>query len=230
MAAKKRFSFQDKILFDDFFHRYYQLLCYFAFTYLNNKENAEDIVQSVFTSLWTTNTTFTDEEHAKLFLYKSIKNACINELKRESLKQNVLNNILQQETEIDDEETAMAIIRTEIYEKILRAINDLPPKCGKIFRLAYIESLKNEEIAKILFEIGDYLDLKNVPFKPKAYQEAAVSLDSLEKDVEDIYKKEGLEGLEDIQGVGESIALKIEEYLKTGKIKYYEELKKEKSL
>ena len=147
MAAKKRFSFQDKILFDDFFHRYYQLLCYFAFTYLNNKENAEDIVQSVFTSLWTTNTTFTDEEHAKLFLYKSIKNACINELKRESLKQNVLNNILQQETEIDDEETAMAIIRTEIYEKILRAINDLPPKCGKIFRLAYIESLKNEEIA-----------------------------------------------------------------------------------
>ncbi len=147
MAAKKRFSFQDKILFDDFFHRYYQLLCYFAFTYLNNKENAEDIVQSVFTSLWTTNTTFTDEEHAKLFLYKSIKNACINELKRESLKQNVLNNILQQETEIDDEETAMAIIRTEIYEKILRAVNDLPPKCGEIFRLAYIESLKNEEIA-----------------------------------------------------------------------------------
>ncbi|MDD3919026.1 MAG: DNA polymerase/3'-5' exonuclease PolX [Candidatus Pacebacteria bacterium] len=90
--------------------------------------------------------------------------------------------------------------------------------------------MKNEEIAKILFEIGDYLDLKNIPFKPKAYQEAAVSLDSLEKDVEDIYKKEGLKGLEEIQGVGESIALKIEEYLKTGKIKYFEELKKEKPI
>lgn len=90
--------------------------------------------------------------------------------------------------------------------------------------------MKNEEIAKILFEIGDYLDLKNIPFKPKAYQEAAVSLDTLEKDVEDIYKEEGLKGLEEIPGIGESIALKIEEYLQTGRIKYYQELKKEKPI
>lgn len=90
--------------------------------------------------------------------------------------------------------------------------------------------MKNDEIAKILFEIGDYLDLKNIPFKPRAYQSAALSLDTLEKDAELIYKEEGLKGLEEIPGVGESIALKIEEYLKTGKIKYYEELKKEKPI
>lgn len=147
MADTKTFSFHDKKLFDDFFHRYYQLLCYFAFTYLNNKESAEDVVQSAFTSLWTTKATFSDEEHAKLFLYKSIKNACINELKRESLKQNVLSNILQQDTEMLDEDTSTGIIRAEIYKKILVAISDLPPKCGEIFRLAYIECLKNEEIA-----------------------------------------------------------------------------------
>jgi DNA polymerase (family 10) len=51
-------------------------------------------------------------------------------------------------------------------------------------------------------------------------------LEGLEKDVEEIYKKEGFEGLRKIPGVGESIAKKIEEYLKTGKIQYYEDYKK----
>jgi DNA polymerase (family 10) len=86
--------------------------------------------------------------------------------------------------------------------------------------------MKNQEIAKILFEIGDFLELNEVPFKPKAYQQAAIALDALEEDVSEIYKREGLKGLENIQAVGKSIALKIEEYLKTGKIEYYKDIKK----
>jgi len=88
--------------------------------------------------------------------------------------------------------------------------------------------MKNNEIAKILFEIGEYLDLEGIPFKPRAYQTAALSLDNLEEDVFNIYKKEGLKGVEKIPGIGKSIALKIEEYLKTGEIEYYEELKKQR--
>ena len=86
--------------------------------------------------------------------------------------------------------------------------------------------MKNQEIAKIFYEIADYLEMEGVAFKPYAYQKAAITLETLEEDVEEIYKKGGLKALEEIPGVGESIALKIEEYLKTGKIKYYEELKK----
>ena len=90
--------------------------------------------------------------------------------------------------------------------------------------------MKNDEIAKILFEIGEYLDLENIPFKPRAYQSAALSLDNLEKDIEDIYREKGLKGVQEIPGVGKSIALKIEEYLKTGKVEYYEELKRKKPI
>jgi DNA polymerase (family 10) len=86
--------------------------------------------------------------------------------------------------------------------------------------------MKNQEIAKILFEIGDFLELNEVPFKPKAYQQAAITLDSMEEDVAEIYKREGLKGLEKIPSVGHSIAEKIEEYLKTGKIAYYKDIKK----
>jgi len=86
--------------------------------------------------------------------------------------------------------------------------------------------MRNQEIAKIFYEIAYFLEMENVKFKPFAYEKAALTLEGLEKDVEEIYKKEGFGGLKKIPGVGESIAKKIEEYLKTGKIKYYEDYKK----
>lgn len=86
--------------------------------------------------------------------------------------------------------------------------------------------MKNQEVAQVLFEIGEFLELQEVPFKPQAYQQAAVAIDNLEEDIKEIYEKEGIKGLKKIPAVGESIALKIEEYLKTGKIKYFQELKK----
>jgi DNA polymerase (family 10) len=86
--------------------------------------------------------------------------------------------------------------------------------------------MKNQEIAKIFYEIAYFLEMEDVKFKPFAYEKAALTLEGLQKDVEEIYKKEGFEGLKKIAGVGESIAKKIEEYLKTGKIQYYEDYKK----
>lgn len=68
--------------------------------------------------------------------------------------------------------------------------------------------------------------MEDVTFKPYAYEKAAINLETLEEDVGEIYRKGGLKSLEQIPGVGKSIAEKIEEYLKTGKIKYYEEFKK----
>jgi len=86
--------------------------------------------------------------------------------------------------------------------------------------------MKNQEIANILYEIADFLEMEGVKFKPYAYQKAAITIETLEEDIEEIYKKGGREALEKIPGIGKSIAQKIEEYLKTGKIKYHQDLKK----
>lgn len=82
----------------------------------------------------------------------------------------------------------------------------------------------NKEIAKIFYNIADYLKAREVEFKPYAYQKAATAISSLEEEVSDVYKKRGIKALQEIPGVGESIALKIEEYIKTGKIKEYEKI------
>jgi DNA polymerase (family 10) len=86
--------------------------------------------------------------------------------------------------------------------------------------------MDNKEIAKILYEISEYLYMEDESFKPRAYEKAALNVEALEEDVGNIYKREGLKGLLEIPGVGKAIAERIEELLKTGKTRYYEQLKK----
>ena len=88
----------------------------------------------------------------------------------------------------------------------------------------------NKKIAKILYEIEILLKIKGVAFKPRAYRKAAEALENLEKDISLVYKKEGVKGLKKIPGIGKSIAEKIEEYLKKGRINYYEKLKEETAI
>ena len=86
--------------------------------------------------------------------------------------------------------------------------------------------ITNTEIAQLLSEIAEYLEMDDVPFKPRAYQKVADVIDSLDEQVVELYKRGGLKAIGEIPGVGASIAEKIEEYIKTGKIAYHEELKK----
>ena len=84
----------------------------------------------------------------------------------------------------------------------------------------------NRELAKIFYDTAGFLDALQIDFKPFAYRRAAMAIEGLEGDVAEIYKSGGLKALEDISGVGKSIAQKIEEYILTGKVAYYDELKK----
>ncbi len=84
----------------------------------------------------------------------------------------------------------------------------------------------NHKLAKIFYEMAELLEMEEAPFKPRAYEKAGRSLEALAEDAGDIYRKEGILGLLKIPAVGQGIALRIEEYVKTGKIKDYEKLKK----
>ena len=89
-----------------------------------------------------------------------------------------------------------------------------------------MNNMINKEVAKILYEMAVLLEMKEVEFKPRAYEKAASSIEALAEDVGDIYKRGGLKALEDIPGVGPSIGEKIEEYIKIKHVKEYEKLKK----
>lgn len=88
----------------------------------------------------------------------------------------------------------------------------------------------NKKIAQILYEIGELLDIQGVAYKPKAYRKAAEALEDLKENISQIYKKEGIKGIKKVPSIGESIAKKIEEYLKNKKIKYHKELKEKSAI
>lgn len=85
---------------------------------------------------------------------------------------------------------------------------------------------KNYAIASVLHELAFYCEMEGIAFKPQAYERAAEALEALGENVQELYQKEGVAGLEKIPGVGRSIAEKIEEYLKKGKIILHEQYRK----
>ena len=84
--------------------------------------------------------------------------------------------------------------------------------------------MKNPEIARIFNDIADLLEIKGEnPFRIRAYRRAALNIEGLSKDVALISKGE----LMKVPGIGQDLAGKIEEYVRTGSIHAYEDLKKE---
>ncbi len=86
--------------------------------------------------------------------------------------------------------------------------------------LAQVGSMKNRELARIFLRIADTIELKGGDrFRAIAYRRAAATLEDLTEDIQ-IVAQEGR--LQELYGVGKAIASKIEEYLKTGRMRKYE--------
>jgi DNA polymerase (family 10) len=96
-------------------------------------------------------------------------------------------------------------------------------------------SKNNAEIANILRKISFLLEMetgdksdgnnKSINFKNRAYNRAADQIENLSMNIDMLYRNEGIDGLLKIPSIGKAIASKIEEYLKTGEILYYSQLK-----
>ena len=89
-----------------------------------------------------------------------------------------------------------------------------------------MEHFSNAYIAKILREMSVLYEISGIEFKPRAYEKAALSLESLNEEAYNLYKQKGTKALDEIPGVGAGIARHIEELLKTGHFKEYDRLKK----
>jgi DNA polymerase (family 10) len=84
--------------------------------------------------------------------------------------------------------------------------------------------MKNKEVAEIFRGIAEILEIQDEnPFRIRAYLKAAQNIESLNRDIARVAEKDELE---DIPGIGEDLAEKIKEIIKSGKLKFYERLKK----
>ncbi|HOG16999.1 MAG TPA: DNA polymerase/3'-5' exonuclease PolX [Syntrophales bacterium] len=84
--------------------------------------------------------------------------------------------------------------------------------------------MTNSEIATVFLNMADLLEMKNDnPFKIRAYRRAAESIKQLPREMSTMLAAG--EDFREIPGVGEAVATKSEELLRTGRLAAYEELK-----
>jgi DNA polymerase (family 10) len=87
-------------------------------------------------------------------------------------------------------------------------------------------SISNQSVSEVLRQIGEYLAMQQVQFKPRAFEKAAETVGALTEEVSKMYANGGIKKLKEIPGVGQSIAEIIEELVTKGRSTEYEKLKK----
>lgn len=133
--------------FEKLFEDHYLGLCLYAKKIVADVDQARDIVQDVFVTLYDTRHTITIKSSVKSYLYKAVRNASLNHLKQSDTR-NAHHEYLRYRLPEEDDQDQM--IRIELEEKILEAIQGLPAKCRRIFEMNRFEGKKNKEIAEIL--------------------------------------------------------------------------------
>jgi DNA polymerase (family 10) len=90
-----------------------------------------------------------------------------------------------------------------------------------------MKTFSNEEIAKVFFEVAALYGMRNETFKARAYETVAQGVLSSTRPIIELYRKEGRSGLKRIAGVGEGLAGHLEQLLRTGRLRRYEQLKRQ---
>lgn len=146
----ERIKTGDVQAFELLFRKSYVRLCFFANKFLNDPEEAKDIVNELFTNLWEKREEIDPEESLNAYIFKITQNISINRLRRKKVETrytDILKTVYLEQVHFSASESLFA---RELEEKIATTIEKLPSGCRKIFELSRLEGLKYKEIADVL--------------------------------------------------------------------------------
>ena len=145
-----RIKRNDRLALNTLFAQYYQKLCSFAYTYLDQREEVEEVVADVFSNVWLKRHQIKIEKSLKAYLYIAVKHAAFAAIKRRQPGVVSIDEMLFDEclTEYNTPECSLAFKELEIH--FHQAINTLPPRCKQIFLLKWKDDLSYHDIAEIL--------------------------------------------------------------------------------
>ncbi|MDJ1501368.1 RNA polymerase sigma-70 factor [Xanthocytophaga agilis] len=165
------------------FKQYHKELCRWAYTFVRDKEQAQDIVQEVFLKLWNNREELEWGEQLRSYLYKSTTHVSLNHLERLQ-KKHTIHQHIQQSNNFVSNDTTDSVLFNELHEKVQQAIANLPPKCKVIYLLSRQEGLKYQQIAEQLDlsvktvenQMGIALEKLRISLKPYLSKEFLISL------------------------------------------------------
>lgn len=159
--------------FELVFRTYFSRLCNFAFGYTKQLETAEDLVKDVFVTFWKNRKKLDIKTSLSGYLFRSVRNACINYLERDknhnnlSIEELKLLNLKISEP-LSDDYPVGKILANELENQIYSEIEKLPDSCKKIFILSRFDGLSHKKIAEQLnisentVKVQIYRAIKNI--------------------------------------------------------------------
>ncbi|MBK6840665.1 MAG: RNA polymerase sigma-70 factor [Bacteroidetes bacterium] len=134
--------------YESLFRSYYQRLCSYANTLLNDPDESEEVVQQVFIQVWERREAMEINISIQAYLFKAVRNSCLNKLKHGKVRQIYAEEVTALAGQ--SEPASQITLQNELQEQIHRAIESLPEQCRIIFKLSRFDELKYAEIAEHL--------------------------------------------------------------------------------
>ena len=133
----------DYTSYNKLFVRYYSRLCCYVYRLLGEKEDAEDVVQDLFLTLWNNRKKIAIAENVSAYLYKMARNLALNHIRTQTNYKTVLENREEQLPYYEENPLETEEFRMALYD----CINLLPGRCKEVLLLHRVKGLKQKEIA-----------------------------------------------------------------------------------
>jgi RNA polymerase sigma-70 factor (family 1) len=141
--------------YEELFLSFAPMLIRFSKSIVHNSEEAEEIVSDVFMRIWEKRKSLDHIHNLRFYLYAATRNFSINRLK--SAQRSATIGLEHLDFDNHDASPADIASSNDMFRHFQEAVNELPPKCRAIFKLAKEDGLKQKEIAELL-----HISLKTV--------------------------------------------------------------------
>lgn len=131
------------------FRSHYSGLCAYANQFLHDPDAAEEVVQEIMFRIWTNRSTLVISISMKSYLFRAVRNGCMNVLKHQKVRQEYTAS-KEQDAHDYQQSREDELIITELEEKIREAIDHLPMERRKVFIMSRYDGMTYNQIAEKL--------------------------------------------------------------------------------
>ena len=126
----------DLTAFDELYLKYYKLLCVSAYFFLKNEQESKDLVQNLFLDIWDRQLYIQFHDDIKGYLFRAIKNRCLNCIKKQKLQYQRQKGYAQLQ---DDAAVPYAEGLSDYYQQLHAAMDDMPDQKRAAIQMVYMQ-------------------------------------------------------------------------------------------
>jgi len=134
--------------FEAIYKKYRPALMQFAYSITRNVDDAEEVVNDVFIAIWERHQDLLGIETLKSYLFRAVKNRCLNQLKRNRLPFDDMREEMPVPSK--DHNALDHMLAKESGARINDLIDKLPTKCKQVFLFSRVHELSYKEIAELM--------------------------------------------------------------------------------